>query len=139
MSTRRFGQIQSLHSNDCIQKPSNGRNPTGKVITTKCAIEVYGPQNFVAPPPEREGFIMTDESVCLDVSSSNEHSSVLLIACSEFDRQKWIFREAAQQIVHHKSNLCLTLSKRGTFLSITRCRRGYNRQRWTFVDKRWRQ
>ncbi|KAI2810439.1 polypeptide N-acetylgalactosaminyltransferase, partial [Blomia tropicalis] len=106
---RRFVQIQSMHNHECLQRPSNGPNPTGKVITTKCALDIYGPQGFVIPVVNKPGFIMTDESVCLDVNSADEHSPVLLIACSEFDRQKWTIHPKTNFIVHQKSKLCLTL------------------------------
>lgn len=134
---RQFGQIQSAHNYDCVQKPSSGRNPTGKLITGKCAIEVYGPQMFVMPSSDESGYWMTDESVCLDVNSSTEHSAALLVACAEFDRQRWIYHSSSQQIVHVKSKLCLTLDKRGAFMSIRKCKDTNPRQRWNILTKEW--
>ena len=130
-------QIQSMHNHECLQRPSNGPNPTGKVITTKCALDIYGPQGFVIPVVNKPCFIMTDESVCLDVNSADEHSPVLWIACSEFDRQKWTIHPKTNFIVHQKSKLCLTLGKRGSSLLLIKCRPDHNRQRWNIRDNQW--
>lgn len=147
-ATRQLVAIQSLFSSeDCLQRssPLGSLNPTGKVVMGKCAAltdqehALYGPQLFTVPTSNSEGYIMSDESVCLDVNSSAEHSPVLLIACAEFDRQRWRHEASSGQIVHVKSSLCVTLDKGGTYLVIRKCRPSSRRQKWAMQVKQWKQ
>lgn len=103
-----------------------------------CAIEIYSPQSFVLPLDDETGYIQSDESVCLDTNSASANSPVLLITCSEFDRQKWRYDSENNWLVHHKTNLCLTLDKRGTFLSIRKCVPDYARQQWIVLTHQWK-
>lgn len=145
-SSRRLVAIQSAvgeEEGDCLQRSSalGSLNPTGKVVTGRCAAasdaDLFGPQLFTVPPDDTEGAIMSDESVCLDVNSSAEHSAVLLIACAELDRQRWRYQSASRQLVHVKSSLCVTLDKGGTFLAIRKCRPASRRQKWNIHVKQW--
>ena len=104
----------------------------------KCSIELYSPQSFVMPVDDTAGYIQTDESVCLDVNSSHEHAPVLLIACNELQRQKWRVERNNKQIIHNKTGLCLSLDKRGTYLSIRKCKNNFRKQQWLVLDRKWR-
>lgn len=144
-ATRQLVAIQSVFSkDDCLQRSSSlgSLNPTGKVVMGKCSAltdeQLYGPQLFTVPADNSEGYIMSDESVCLDVNSSTEQSAVLLIACAEFDRQRWRHEASSGQIVHVKSSLCVTLDKGGTYLAIKKCRPSSRRQKWSMQVKRWK-
>lgn len=114
---RFFGQIRSNENEECIQRPSNRQaangimsGPVGTVDTEACSIEVYSPQLFVYT---KQGVIMSDDSVCLDVSQSpHTNSPVLMIACSELDRQRWSVDPKSGKITHIKSKLCLSLHRR---------------------------
>ena len=148
--SRRLVAIQSAvgeeedgeEGGDCLQRSSalGSLNPTGKVITGRCATAdlLFSPQLFTVPPADTPGYIMSDESVCLDVNSSTEHSAVLLIACAEFDRQRWRYQSTSRQLLHVSSSLCVTLDKGGTFLSLRKCRPAARRQKWNIHVKQWK-
>ena len=56
---------------------------------------------------------MSDHSVCLDASQSPHRvSPVLMIACSELMRQKWIVHPGTGQISHMSSKMCLSLDRK---------------------------
>lgn len=106
---RFFGQIRSKDNEECIQRPSN-RGPVGRVDTESCSIEVYSQQLFVYT---KKGFIMSDDSVCMDVSQSpHPGSPVLMIACSELMRQRWLVHPDSGQISHLSSKMCLSLDRK---------------------------
>lgn len=134
---RQFGQIRSESNEDCLQRPSSGRNPTGKVILAKCAIELLGTQMFIAPKVGEVGYIRSDESTCLDVSSSVEYSPVFFIACNPLGRQRWLIEAHTQRIVHFNSKLCITLDRRAIFLQLRKCRVEYKKQQWKFENRIW--
>lgn len=122
-----------------MQRPSNGANPTGKVVMSQCSIGIYGPQAFIMPLIDIVGFIKTDESVCLDVSSIKPNSAVILIACSQYNRQRWRYESNTKRIVHIKTGLCLTIDRRKSHLTISECTEGRinKRQRWIIIEQEW--
>ena len=66
------------------------------------------------------GFIMADESVCLDAPQWRDpDAGVRFMACAELERQKWeLRREAAAagtgRLVHAESGLCLAATQAAT-------------------------
>lgn len=113
---RFFGQIRSKENEECIQRPTNRAangittGPIGRVDTETCSIEVYSPQLFVYT---KKGFIMSDDSVCMDVSESPfSGSPVMMIACSELSRQRWLVHPETGKISHLNSKLCLSLERK---------------------------
>ena len=62
------------------------------------------------------GYIMTDESVCLDSPDFERESrpQVRVMACNEFDRQRWTYDETTRLVKHIKSGLCLDLPSKMT-------------------------
>ncbi|UXI23015.1 microtubule binding protein YTM1 [Sarcoptes scabiei] len=132
-----FGQIRNAFTKDCLQRPSNGPNPIGKVKMAQCSIELYGPQAFVISKPEQIDSIRTDESVCLDVSSRKPSTPVILIACSQMERQKWQYKIETSQIIHLRSKLCLTLDRTKSQLIIDECSTRNRKQQWEIIEQIW--
>ncbi|KAH7645703.1 polypeptide n-acetylgalactosaminyltransferase 13 [Dermatophagoides farinae] len=133
-----FGHIQSLYSKECMQRPSNGVHPIGKVIMAKCSIEIYGPQSFIIPLTGETGYIKSDESVCIDANSKKTNASILLIGCNQLERQKWRYDSKFKQIIHIKSSLCITIDRRKTTLSLAKCLSNNNkRQAWKIISQNW--
>jgi len=118
-----------------LQRPSTKTGqPVGKVLLEKCAIEIYTQQNFVYT---KHGYIMTDESVCLDVNEAQEDTSVLLIVCSEFKRQKWKYNPSQKSLIHLESNLCLEATKANKILTLKKCSVGSKSQKWDMIPIDW--
>ncbi|KAK4308027.1 hypothetical protein Pmani_020257 [Petrolisthes manimaculis] len=138
-----FGKLRNKYENKCLQRPM-GRTigslqPTGPAVLKECVIETYPPQAFVF---SKKGYIMTDESVCLDAPDSEatqDQPQVRIMACSEYDRQRWTYNDDTLLLKHVKSGLCLDLpskSKPDT-LSLGKCD-GYNQgQKWVFEHVEW--
>ncbi|CAL4118190.1 unnamed protein product, partial [Meganyctiphanes norvegica] len=104
-----FGKIRHEYQGRCLTRPhSNGGSsqPSGITSLRDCVIETYPQQTFIM---NKRGYIMTDESVCLDSPDalSSKEPQVRILACSEYERQKWTFKEKTQQIRHLQSGLCL--------------------------------
>ncbi|KAA0191119.1 hypothetical protein HAZT_HAZT001487 [Hyalella azteca] len=134
-----FGKIRHEKQAKCIQQPITGSSsqPTGPAILQDCVIEFYQPQSFVF---NKKGFIMTDESVCLDVPESRTvpNPQVRLMACNEYDRQKWTYDEDTRHIVHVLSGKCLDIAgvAHPTALTLNPCE-DIPSQRWTFKHDDW--
>jgi hypothetical protein len=117
-----------------LQRPSSKTGqPVGKVLLAKCAIEIYAQQNFVYT---KHGYVMTDESVCLDVNEAQEDTSVMLIACSEFKRQKWKYDPLQKSLTHLQSNLCLDVTKT-KILTLKTCSFTSKSQNWLMIPMDW--
>ena len=89
------------------------------------------------------GFIMADESVCLDsptVSEVDEESTVRFQACNEVDRQMWIFDRYTSNVIHAESSKCLTHPKAGTsdILNLKVCKSQSNEQMWELIAEEWK-
>lgn len=143
---RFFGQIKSIASGECINKPGQtmgstlkaigvvGTSPVGKLGIEKCTIDPYPGQSFVYT---KKGYIMTDDSVCFDVTSGGAGNFVLLLACSEMRRQKWRYDLDTKQFIHIESDLCLTLeSKSYKFVTIDTCT-DTETQKWDLISVHW--
>jgi len=72
---------------------------------------------------------MTDESVCLDVNEAQEDTSVLLIACSQFKRQKWRYNPSQKCLVHLESNLYFDATITDKILILKKCSLGTKSQK----------
>ncbi|KAK7075733.1 polypeptide N-acetylgalactosaminyltransferase, partial [Halocaridina rubra] len=138
---RFFGKIRNEYRDRCLQKPtgSSGANqPTGPTALGNCVYETYLPQTFVF---SKKGFIMTDESVCLDApdAESSKEPQVRIMACNEFERQRWTYDNDTHQVRHIMSGLCLDLPSRANpeTLSLQKCDTYTKSQRWTFEDEDW--
>lgn len=137
---RFFGQIRNSKAGECMQRPNakdvGGGHPVGRIELEPCAIETYPAQSFVYT---KAGFIMTDESVCLDVTDARPGSYVLLLACSEMERQKWRFEPHTRHLVHVASGLCAVLNSRTEKnVMLSRCSTATSGQRWEMVSIEWR-
>lgn len=149
-SDRFFGQIQSEKTHECVQRPSGrgasaGVGPVGKLDLERCTIEAYSPQSFIYT---KKGFIMSDDSVCLDVvkpygedSLPVAGSTVLLLGCSEMSRQKWRYDPVTKRIEHVSSDLCLSIdSSSFKHVILDSCLNddsGDKRQKWNLVPLQW--
>ena len=132
---RFFGRIKNKQSGKCMERPTskNGSSsPVGKIQLKKCAIEIYSPQNFIYT---KQGYIMTDESVCVDVNDSIDNSPVLLLACNESKRQKWKYDPVNKSLKHFNSDLCLELTT-NEILSIKECTQSLG-QTWELESMNW--
>lgn len=134
---RFFGQIRSEKLDECLQRPNAEGGPSnnhvGKVDLDKCAIGTYSPQCFVYT---KQGTIMTDQSVCLDViGMDGKRPSVLLLACSGQTRQKWRYSPKEKLVRHHQTNMCLNINRR-RHLFLDKCS-FVTSQRWSFVPIAW--
>uniref|UniRef100_A0A6A7FWV6 Polypeptide N-acetylgalactosaminyltransferase n=3 Tax=Hirondellea gigas TaxID=1518452 RepID=A0A6A7FWV6_9CRUS len=134
-----FGKIRHEIRSKCIQKPiSSSSQPTGPAILQDCVIETYQPQSFVF---NKRGFVMTDESVCLDVPDSRtvKVPQVRIMACNEYERQKWTYDEEARHLVHVLSGKCLDIASvaNPTSLTLSTCHHSATSQRWLFKHEDW--
>lgn len=131
---RFFGQIKHQSSGYCLQTPSNdiGSSNVGRIELMKCIQDsFYKKQLFVY---DKQGWIMTDDSLCIDVSQldtdesliANDRANIILIACSEQERQKWKIEFEANQIRHLLSNLCLDLKNKTRYLTLRPCESNKN-------------
>lgn len=121
---------------ECLQRPvSKNGHAVGKVLLDKCALEVYGQQNFVYT---KQGFLMSDESVCLDVNEAKEDSDVLLISCMESERQKWKYSPSERSLRHIKSDLCLDVTEAHKVLTLKLCSDRLRSQKWDMISVDWK-
>ena len=89
------------------------------------------------------GFIMADESVCLDsptVSEIDEESTVRYQACNEVNRQIWIYDKDTSTVIHAESSKCLTHPKAGTsdILNLNVCQTQNSEQLWELISEEWK-
>ena len=85
----------------------------------------------------KNGFIMTDENLCLDAPQYEEKDSgVRLTSCSEQDRQKW--RYEGGKLIHVVSGQCLSVPTAGTSDQVTvqTCEHSAY-QEWTMEAQEW--
>lgn len=140
---RFFGSIKHKFKDSCLQVPTNDLNPTssvGRIELSKCSQDsFYKKQLFVFD--EKKGWLMTDDSLCVDVSQLDEDDSsfhnranIILIACSEQERQKWKINFKDNQIRHAMSDLCLDLKPRNTnYLTLKTCDQSKRNQFFEFL------
>ncbi|CAL4123648.1 unnamed protein product [Meganyctiphanes norvegica] len=136
-----FGKIRHELQSRCLTRPGNSGSssqPTGVTSLRDCVIETYPSQSFIM---NKKGFIMTDESVCLDApdASHSKEPQVRIMACNEYERQKWTYDETKKQVRHLQSGLCLDLPSRANpdTLSLQNCDSYAKSQRWNFQYEDW--
>ena len=137
---RFFGQIKSSAVASCLQRPNAknvvGGHPVGRAELEPCAIETYSAQAFVYT---KTGFLMTDESVCLDVTDPRPGAPVMMLACAEFERQKWRYETDRRHLIHIQSGLCATVDSRtDKQVTVARCSSYTGGQRWDMVPIDWK-
>ncbi|KAL7645696.1 UNVERIFIED_CONTAM: hypothetical protein RMT77_002573 [Armadillidium vulgare] len=136
-----FGKIRSLGARKCLQRPQypgGSIYPSGPAALKECVIETYAPQSFVF---SNKGYIMTDESVCMDAPDT-QHSAdpqIRIAPCTETDKQRWTYDEEEKQIIHLLSRLCLDLPSKDNpeTLSLRKCDSSSLNQKWIFEHEDW--
>jgi hypothetical protein len=135
MEDRYFGKIRNYKSSKCLQSPRTKTfgQPYGPATISDCIVELYSPQLFVITP---EGYIKTDDSVCLDAVEHKDGSEVRIIACNTLKRQQWTIDGG---IIRHKlSNKCLDLASKGENLVVRECLDGSKSQQWVLEKVEWK-
>lgn len=157
---RFFGNIQLVdhhhqqndltrsHNSLCIQRPTikigMGQAAVGAIEMQECQPHLglsNSPQLFVWD--NSTGFVMTDESICLDSGSDPVPGrSVILAPCTESKRQRWHFDELSQQLIHKLSGLCLhystTSRQENNKIQLEHCKPNNRGKRWRLVAVDWR-
>jgi len=97
-------------------------------------MELYAPQLFIY----RDGFIITDDMVCLDPPEIKLNTTVRIMACNTLERQKWKYDKNNGQIQHGvNGDLCLDLVGLGDRLILNLCDNKEKSQKWKFEDVQW--
>ena len=118
---RFFGLIRNKSLGQrCLQKSlrNQGAQSTtsGPAFFDNCLDTFHPGQLFTIT---QDGFIMTDENLCLDAPQYEEmDSGVRFSSCSEQERQQWRVEEAGQ-IIHSLSGACLALPTAATSDQVT--------------------
>lgn len=92
-SDRFFGRIRNVGEDSCLVKPErkgNTNQPMGVARLEGCMGDEVAMQLFVMTP---EGFIMTDDSICLDAPEKTVigPAKVRIMACCGLARQQWVY------------------------------------------------
>ncbi|RWS08150.1 polypeptide N-acetylgalactosaminyltransferase 13-like protein [Dinothrombium tinctorium] len=134
---RFFGQIRNIFLGECLQKPNSDGGPSsgssGVAELARCGLELYAPQCFVYT---KRGVLMTDDSLCLDVSNAYSGPTVLLLACSQHKRQQWKYNAFENSFKHLESNLCLDVYPNTRTLTLKQCDQSKT-QRWQMRSQEW--
>lgn len=92
---RFFGKIRNVYEDKCLVKPLGkvtSNQPTGSAKLGECLGENFPPiDTFVIT---KDGFVMTDDSICLDAPEKQGNGKVRIMACSGYSRQKWTYNNA---------------------------------------------
>lgn len=141
---RFFGRLESVaQPGQCVQKPgrragSHSSQPSGQAALQDCVEGLYVDQ-LVAESPA--GYLMADESVCLDAPQWRDpDAGVRFMACAELDRQKWELRRGGDvvRLVHVESGQCLTARQAATSdpLTLAACSESQD-QLWRLRPEQW--
>ena len=134
---RFFGKIKNRSlGNRCIQRSVRGTQSqtSGPAIFDNCLKFFHTAQLFTITS---DGFVMTDENLCLDAPQYEEQDSgVRFTSCSEQERQKW--KIESFNIIHRLSGQCLSVPTAGTSdqITIQRCTSS-SYQEWDLEDEVW--
>ena len=131
-----FGQrcLQRSLSNQGTQSTTSG-----PAFFDNCLDTFHPGQLFTIT---KDGFIMTDENLCLDAPQFEEmDSGVRFSACSEQERQRWRVEEGeegAARITHSLSGACLALPTAATSdqVTIQSCSTS-PKQQWILDKQAW--
>jgi polypeptide N-acetylgalactosaminyltransferase len=136
MEDRFFGKLRNKKANKCLQSPRSKAfgQPYGPALLSDCIVELYSPQLFVMTP---EGYIKTDDSVCLDAVEFKDGSEVRIMACNTLVRQKW--KIDSGMVKHIMSGKCLDLANKGEGLVVQECLDGSRSQQWTLENVEWKE
>ncbi|KAK5641600.1 hypothetical protein RI129_010147 [Pyrocoelia pectoralis] len=138
---RFFGRIRNIGENLCLIKPlgkETSNQPMGIAKLNQCLKEELLIEMFVMT---REGFIMTDDSVCLDAPEKQVigPAKVRIMACSGYSRQKWKYNKNTKQLVHISNKLCLDVPPSRKYedgLVLNSCN-GSTTQKWQLESVVW--
>ena len=93
---------------------TSSQSPTGQARLTSCVDHFHNFQQVVMD--NDLGFIMADESMCLDVPNYQEgegsEASARFMACNHLERQHWHHED--QKLKHRVTGLCLTYVAQGS-------------------------
>lgn len=142
MDDRFFGKIKNVVRGECLEKPTGKgslNQPMGPALLSVCTVKPILPQMFVMG---KEGFIATDESICLDAPDKDDIPSprVKVLACSGNLRQRWEHNKETKALVHVSSGLCFDLPRDGSLdkgLVLNTCD-GSVTQEWELESVPWR-
>jgi polypeptide N-acetylgalactosaminyltransferase len=114
---RFFGKIKHASTGYCVQRPrspvTSSTPPKGQAALVPCEPKFFNYQQLVMDR-ESGGYIMGDESVCLDSPTAQNHveASVRFQGCNQMERQKWTFDGGL--IKHKLTGKCLSYVTEGT-------------------------
>ena len=101
----------------CLERPlerTSGSAPVGQLKLKTCVDQWFDAQLWVASwstafqnQKSSYGFLMTDESVCVD----NLDGEARAMACSGLHRQLWYHDMKSDTIVHVDTAMCLSLAR----------------------------
>ena len=114
--SRFFGKIKLVDSNLCLQRaqtPSSSSHK-GYASLSRCIETFYNYQQFVMD--KEQGWLMTDESMCLDVpnAQNDPEASARFSSCNQMSRQKWKYDSVQNHLIHVDTSLCLTYIAEGS-------------------------
>ena len=102
-----YVQIKHGIRKECLEKPSGKgslNQPMGPAVLVECTKTPILRQMFVMSG-QREGFVATDESVCLDSPDKDTTSPlprVKVMACSGQKRQQWRYHPGVNEHYKHR-------------------------------------
>ncbi|XP_044738005.1 polypeptide N-acetylgalactosaminyltransferase 3-like [Chrysoperla carnea] len=147
MDDRFFGRIRNPSQNLCLHRP-NGKGrlnqPMGVALVEKCLKDDNLIEMFVMT---KDGFIMTDDSVCVDgpdqdvTNSSDVNLSVNIVACSDMKKKKWTFLNETKQVRHKATELCWDIHEKSVhehLIVLNPCVDSKETQKWIFEKVSWR-
>ncbi|CAG0909423.1 unnamed protein product [Darwinula stevensoni] len=127
--------MRSMSRDACVQRPGTvgGGQPTGPPSFSPCVVELYPLQLFVV---SEGGYIMSDESICLDSPDSTfDDPQVRFLACAQLERQQWDVDFQKGKVVHRESKKCLEATSDGR-MTLKPCSSSAG-QRWAFESQDW--
>lgn len=144
--SRRFGKLVHVTSKLCLQRPhqmpmTSSKMPQGQALLAPCDTRAFQLHQQIVV--SEQGFIMTDESMCLDVPNYQDESaeaSARFSACNQMERQEWSFDDKTQVVTHKLTKHCLTYVPQGSSdpLVIKPCRTDLaEKQQFNFIANDW--
>ncbi|XP_056644328.1 polypeptide N-acetylgalactosaminyltransferase 13-like isoform X1 [Diorhabda sublineata] len=138
---RFFGKIKNIGKNMCLLKPDQKNfmnQPMGKATLDVCLDEIEI-EMFIMT---KEGYIMTDDSICLDAPEKPKSGSmkVRIVACHFISRQKWEYDKKTKEIRHVTNQKCLdvkTSMRSVQEVVINDCDKRKTQQ-WILEDVSWK-
>lgn len=138
-----FGMIRNKKYGQCLRKPKSqtgGNQATGNALIAECTHPTFASFEKQLYVLTSKGYLMSDESVCLDAPDPNvDDPPVYFLACTFQTRQRWKYDYSMETIVHLDSGLCLLASSKSSTdgLSLGPCSMSENMQ-WKLQPFIWR-